>query len=39
MREAIRLGARLAERLPFSNLVEERIMPTDWRVSGLGQDG
>ena len=29
MREAIRLGVRMAERPPFSDLVEERIMPTD----------
>ena len=29
MREAIRLGVRMAERPPFSDLIEERIMPTD----------
>ena len=29
MREAIRLGARMAERPPFSDLIQERIMPTD----------
>ena len=29
MREAIRLGVRMAERPPFADLVEERLMPSD----------
>ncbi len=29
MREAIRLGVRMAEKPPFSDLVEERLMPSD----------
>ena len=29
MREAIRLGVRMAERPPFADLLEERLMPSD----------
>ena len=29
MREAIRLGVRMAEKPPFSDLIEERLMPSD----------